>query len=67
MSGYILLLDDSPHILQLLVAILREHGYQVHPANSGARTVSMAVDHITQALYHKAKGCKPFSSQAALR
>lgn len=41
MSGYILLVDDNPNNLRLLIDILREQGYQVRPANSGARALAM--------------------------
>ncbi|HEY9840804.1 MAG TPA: diguanylate cyclase [Candidatus Obscuribacterales bacterium] len=41
MPGYILLVDDNPNNLRLLIAILRERGYQIRPANSGPRALAM--------------------------
>ncbi|PKL77274.1 MAG: diguanylate cyclase response regulator, partial [Candidatus Melainabacteria bacterium HGW-Melainabacteria-1] len=41
MSGYLLLVDDNPQNLQLLIAILKEKGYQIRPANSGVRALDM--------------------------
>ncbi|MGE3724522.1 MAG: diguanylate cyclase [Candidatus Sericytochromatia bacterium] len=42
MSGYILIVDDNPNNLRLLIAILQERGYQIRPANNGARALSTA-------------------------
>lgn len=41
MSGYILLVDDNPHNLRLLIAILRERGYQIRPATNGMRALDL--------------------------
>jgi two-component system sensor histidine kinase/response regulator len=42
MSGYILIVDDNPNNLRLLIAILQERGYQIRPANNGVRALSTA-------------------------
>src|SRR6202021_84760 len=34
-QGTILIIDDEPASLRLLMNILTEHGYTVHPANEG--------------------------------
>ena len=39
-SGYILIVDDNPNNLRLLISLLSDKGYEVRPANTGARALS---------------------------
>ena len=38
----ILIVDDTPDNLRLLVGILAEHGYTIRPATSGSQALSTA-------------------------
>lgn len=41
-AGYILIVDDNPHNLRLLISLLSDKGYEVRPATSGARALATA-------------------------
>lgn len=41
MAGYILLVDDNPTNLKLLISMLAEYGYKTRPATSGQRALAM--------------------------
>ncbi len=40
LSGYILIVDDNPNNLRLLITLLSEQGYETRPANNGARALN---------------------------
>ncbi|MGE3724510.1 MAG: response regulator [Candidatus Sericytochromatia bacterium] len=40
LSGYILIVDDNPNNLRLLITLLSEQGYETRPANNGSRALN---------------------------
>lgn len=40
LSGYILIVDDNPNNLRLLITLLSEQGYETRPANNGPRALN---------------------------
>ncbi|HNP69580.1 MAG TPA: response regulator [Kouleothrix sp.] len=43
-SGHILVVDDEAHILNLIVELLEDEGYQVRSASNGAAALALIVD-----------------------